>query len=124
MKNSWKISPRTLGLSSLLILTIVLFSGCQRPKYGWISGISPAFAPIKTVQAICEKGTPCFGIQGKVRVFVTVDGDGVPTAVKAISGDPRLYDVVVRAAYRYRFAPIADNRPKGVLRHAEFDVNI
>ena len=45
------------------------------------------------------------GVRGEVRVRATIDKDGVPTKLTAVSGDPRLIQAAFQAIRQWRYRP-------------------
>ena len=45
------------------------------------------------------------GVRGEVRVRATIDKDGIPTKLTAVSGDPRLIQAALQAIRQWRYRP-------------------
>lgn len=127
-------------IKKLIFLTFILLtqsaiigtastSFAQAPQQGQpteakpfhIYSAAPTVFPSRVVPVACSLGSSCYGISGQVTVDVTINSEGIPIVVKAVSGDPRLMAAVESAVkqYRFKFTTVQSNRGETKMR---FDV--
>jgi TonB family protein len=64
--------------------------------------------PVKAVAPVYPPAAKKAGIQGEVRLHVTIDKDGSVKDVQVLSGDPQLSEAAVAAVRKWRYAPSDD----------------